>query len=362
MSFARPELLQLLWAIPVLAGLLVLAWRSRKRGLQALGPLMSARISARASRVHVVRALLWTVAFACFVVALAQPRWGFRWQELRQEGLSLVVVLDVSRSMDVQDVSPSRLERARREVRDLAGMLAGDRVGLVLSAGGAYAQMPLTLDYEVLDALARQASTDTLRAQGSDLGAAIDKAMELLAGDDQGADRAILIISDGEDQIGGAVAAAERAAAAGVHIYTVGVGTPDGAPIPMAEGGFKNDRGGQVVISRLDEDALRQLAEVGQGAYVRSVAGDSDMKAIYIDQIRGQLTTAEQGVRRDKIWTERHPIFLAAGLLLIIASLLLRPGPLRLHSAVVALALAMISNPARADDLSDLLQQQAEDP
>ena len=361
MNWARPELLNLLWAVPLAAGLFYAAARSRRRALAALGPLMSVRVSERASRLHAARAVLWTAALACFAVALAQPRWGFRWQELRQEGLSLVVVLDVSRSMDAQDVSPSRLERARREVRDLAGMLAGDRVGLVLSAGGAYAQMPLTLDYAVLDALARRASTDTLRAQGSDLGAAIDKAAELLGGDGQASDQAILLISDGEDHAGTLTEAAQRAADAGIHLYTVGVGTPDGSPIPLAQGGFKKDRAGQVVISRLDEDALRQLAEIGQGAYVRSVAGAGDMRAIYLEQIRGTLTAAEQGVRRDKIWTERYALFLGAGLLLLLSSYFLRPGALRMSGAAVVL-LALVATPARAEDLDALLQQQAAAP
>ncbi|MEL6342599.1 MAG: VWA domain-containing protein, partial [Myxococcota bacterium] len=256
--------------------------------------------------------------------------------------LSMVIALDVSLSMDARDVSPSRMERARREIRDLAAMLAGDRVGLVLFAGGAYAQMPLTLDYGTLDRLARRAGTDTIRAQGSDLGAAIDKAVELLDASDAG-DKAILIISDGEDQVGDARAAAQRAADNGVHIYTIGVGTADGEPIPLARGGLKKDRAGKMVITKLDDRMLTEIAEIGQGAYVRSVAGASDMRAIYRDEIRGKLVAAEQAARREKIWQERYQWFLGAGILLLCLSYLLRPGPLRLnrHLALILAAGAL---------------------
>lgn len=359
MNWARPDMLLLLWLLPVLAVLLGVALRRRRHAMARLGTLVSVRTSARTGRIHVVRGVLWLLAFGSIVTALAQPRWGFRWQELRQEGLSLVVVLDVSRSMSAEDVSPSRMERARREVRDLAGMLAGDRVGLVLSAGGAYAQMPLTLDYAVLDVLARRASPDVLRAQGTDLGLAIDKAMELLSDTEQTGDRAIVILSDGEDHASTAVEAAQRAADAGVHLYTIGIGTPGGAPMPLPGGGFKKDQSGEIIISRLNEASLQEIASVGQGAYVRSVAGVSDMEAIYFGQIRQTLSAAEQGVRREKIWTERHPIFLLAGLLLVVLSYALRPGALRLGATA---ALALTVSTAHGQSLDDLLQQQASNP
>ena len=136
MTWGRPEWLHLLWGLPILAVLLWAALQRRQTLLARLGPLASARVSARATWVHGGRALLWLAAMTCGVLALAQPRWGYRWQELKREGLDLVVVLDVSRSMDVQDVAPSRMEQARREVLDLTELLAGDRVGLVVFAGG----------------------------------------------------------------------------------------------------------------------------------------------------------------------------------------------------------------------------------
>jgi len=302
-------------------------------------------------------------ACALMVVALARPQWGYQWQELRSEGLSVVVVLDVSLSMNAEDVSPNRMERARREIRDLTSMLAGDRVGLVVFAGGAHAQMPLTVDYGTLDRLARQASPSMLRAQGSDLGAAIDKAVELL-GTSEG-DQAIVVISDGEDQLGLAGQAAQRAADAGIVIYAMGVGTADGAPIPVSGGGFKMDQSGKMVISRLNEAPLVEIAEIGLGAYVHSVAGIGDMRSIYVDEIRGKLDRTEQGLRRDKIWTERYQWFLGLALLGLVLRQLWGAGVVVLRSVGVVVLFGFGMNTAQAqstDSLDVLLRSQTENP
>ncbi len=362
LTWGDPAMLRWLWVLPVVAVLQWLALRSRRQAMGALGALVERRTSAHVQRVHRLRAVLLFGVLTLSILALARPQWGYRWQELRQEGLSLVVAMDVSRSMDAADVSPSRLERAQREVQDLAGLLSGDRVGLVLFAGGAYAQMPLTLDYVTLSRMARAATSDTLRAQGSDLGAAIDKAVEIL-GAGEAADRAIILLTDGEDQVGEGPDAAARAAEKGIKLFTIGIGTPDGAPIPMRAGGFKKDPAGKVVISRLEEEALQELAQVGQGAYVRSVAGGADMRAIYLDEIRGKLQVSEQGVRREKIWTERYQWFLGAAFALLVLSGLLRPGPLRLQLAGLLLAAGLLGGrPALASDLDDLIAAQVEDP
>ena len=361
MTWASGEVLFWLWGLPLLAMLLWLSLRARHRAMARLGALLSVRRSIHTAKIHRYRAVLLVLAVGLCVAALAQPRWGYRWQEQRSEGVSMVVILDVSRSMDAEDVSPSRMERARREVRDLAGMMAGDRVALVLAAGGAHPQMFLTLDYDTFEHMARQASTTTLRAQGSDLGAAIDKGVELLAGSE--GDRAILLISDGEDQLGEAEAAATRAAEADIRLFSLGVGTTEGAPIPLAGGGFQKD-GGEVVITRLDEDTLRDIAEAGAGAYVRSVAGASDIRAIYLDEIRGKMSGAEQGVRREKIWTERYQWFLAAALFLLLIGHALRPGALRLRGTGLALLLLTLPGAARADgtEIDALIQQQISRP
>jgi Ca-activated chloride channel family protein len=304
MNWGMPEWLVGLWVLPVLIFLLVLALRSRSKALGVLGPLVGSRVGINSRSRARRRLVLLLFSVGLIVVALAQPRFGFRWSELKQEGTNIVVVLDTSLSMDAQDVSPSRMERAHREIFDLVDNLRGDRVGLVLFSGGAYTRMPLSLDYHALRTMVRRSTTATLKSQGSDLGAAIRTAVEV-SGEAGESDRAIIIISDGEDQIGNAVAAAQAAREVGAHIFTVGVGTTDGAPIPLKKGGFKKSKNGDVVLTKLGEQTLQEIAAVGGGAYVRSVAGSADMRAIYVDEILGKLKRADQTVRREKIWTER---------------------------------------------------------
>ena len=366
MSWAEPAWLHGLWAVPVLA---LIAWamlRSRTRALARLGPLAAERVSARAVGVHRARAALRIGAVALLLVALAGPRWGWRWQEHKREGLDIVVVLDTSLSMGAADVDPSRMERARRELLDLADMLAGDRVGMVIFAGGAYPRMPLTVDYGALRFVARDTTTQTLLARGSDMGAALDEAVGLLDMEHE-SDKAILLISDGEDHGGGAVDAAARAAEAGAHVYVLGVGTPDGAPVPDPAGGFKKDARGDLVLTRLGEDLLQEVARAGRGAYARSVAGRGDLEALYEGEIRGRLQGAELGVRREKIWNEHHPWPLAGAAMLLLVAALLRPGRLRLPgSTATAVVLGLLlarPAPAQAPDrVASLAAEQAADP
>jgi Ca-activated chloride channel family protein len=350
MNWGSPAWLDLLWAVPVIGVLLVLALRRRAFLLGKLGALASERVSRRASTIHRLRAVFWLAGMVMGLVALAQPRWGFRWQELKREGLDIVVALDVSSSMDAEDVSPSRMERARREVLDLTELVAGDRVGLVVFAGGSYPRMPLTLDYGVLRHQVKDSDSGTLVAQGSDIGAAIDMAAKLL-GPRGAADQVILLISDGEDHAGEAMAAAEAAAEAGIHIYTMGVGTQEGAPVPLKAGGFKKSGSGEVIISRLDAPLLESIARVGRGAFVQSGASNRDISAIYVEEIRGQLQGAEQGVRRERIWDERYAWPLSAAIVCLMLGVVIRPGPLRLPGAALALVfVALGTRPVMAQD------------
>ena len=352
MTWGEQVWLMGLWGAPALALLVWTALRRRAKALELLGPLIGAEVGEASRTKARRRLLLLSVSVILTMVALAQPRWGYRWEELKQEGTSVVIVLDTSLSMDAEDVSPSRMARAHREISDLAGMLQGDRVGLVLFAGGAYMQMPLTTDYSALETMVRRSSTASLRAQGSDLGAAIRMATRVVGQGDE-ADRAMIIISDGEDQSGEAEAAAREAKEAGVHIFAVGIGTADGAPIPLASGGFKKDAAGNMVLSRIEEGPLQRVAEIGSGAYVRSVAGSADMTALYQGEVLGKLKRAEQLSRREKIWLERFqwPLGLAWFLGLLAFVVRGRGG----ISALVVLAVCLSGSPASASDQVDAL-------
>jgi Ca-activated chloride channel family protein len=363
MSWGAPELLLGLWAMPVLGLLLMWSLRRRGRAMARLGPLIGADVGRRAHSRHRSRMWLIWLGLGLLLTALAQPRWGYRWEELEREGLSVVVVLDTSASMAAQDVSPSRMERAQREVLDLSDALSGDRVGLVIFAGGAYKRLPLTLDYGSLRTVVKRTTMGTLKSQGSDIGAALESAGELL-GAASAADRVILLISDGEDQVGRAQEVAAKLAEDGVHIYAMGIGTPDGAPIPNASGGFKKDRGGDLVLSRLDEATLKSIASAGKGAYVRSVAGTADTRAIYQEEILTKLSRANQGVSREKIWDERFQWPLGLGLGLLILGLWVRGPRPKVGPALGLGLMLLLVPPVHGDEgkVSGLLAEQVAQP
>lgn len=355
-SWGRPEWLRALWILVPLVLLVPTALRRRDRDLARLGRwVRDLRLAVRSF--HRVRLLLLLGGIALATIALARPRLGYHWREVHMKGLDLVLVLDVSRSMDAQDVAPSRMERARREILDLLEVARGDRVGLVLAAGGAYARVPLTEDFGALRTILRDSDTNTLKAQGTDLGRAIEVGLEVLgaAGD---TDQVLLILSDGEDQLGFAREAAAKAAAQGVRIYAMGIGTEDGAPIPVAGGGFLTDEKGAVVITRLDRATLLDLAREGGGGYADSVAGTDDLDAIYREGIRGgQARTAERQVRREQVWNERFAWPLGLGLLLC-ALAAGRRAPALLLGLLLVAPVARAASP----ELEALLRQQVERP
>jgi Ca-activated chloride channel family protein len=268
MSFATPSWL-LVGAIVLVLGVLGLrrADRRRRRDLaQFASPEILADLTATLSpRRRRAKRALWLAAAALCFVALAGPERGFDWEETQRRGV------DVSRSMLARDVQPDRLRRAKLAVEDLVARLGGDRVGLIAFAGTAFLQCPLTLDHAAFERSLDALEPGIISAPGSDLASALDVARKALETEGKNV-KLLVLFSDGEDLRGGAVAAAERAAEAGIRVFTVGVGTPAGELIPLheddAEGSFVKDAEGRIVKSRLDEATLRRVAEITGGFYV----------------------------------------------------------------------------------------------
>lgn len=354
MNWAQSGLLWLCLLIPGVVVACVWAWRSRKRAILAFAslPAWSALVSPRADRSRVWQLVLCPMAFAGLAVALAGPQYGFEWIQRKAEGVSLVVVLDVSASMDAQDVSPSRIERARREVSDFLDQLRGDTVGLVLFANGAFVRLPVTADYDTVRWALGETNTHTIAAQGSSISGALDTAVQMLSRA-EGSGRGVVLVSDGEfhDAEGALEASVQRLVEAKVPIFAIGVGDPAGAPLPLPEGGFKKDRAGNMVLSKLDEPKLRELALATGGAYVRAVVGVGDSEMMYRDQIRAKLVAEDREVSREKKWHERYqiPLALAFAALVVQASLGIGPRARRaVRAAAVLLALGLVSHPAAA--------------
>jgi len=323
MQFGDPTLLWLLALAPVLIAFLVWAFRARRQALERF--VSQPLIQRLADTVRPVarrwKAALVVVVVTFVAVALARPRWGFEWHEVKRNGVDIFVLLDVSKSMLTEDVRPNRLAQAKYGVQDLLEKLRGDRIGLVAFAGTAFVQCPLTVDYEAFRLTLKDAVPGIIPRGGTAIGTAIRTALKAFDAS-EGRDHAIVLITDGEETEGDALAAADEAAKAGVKIYAIGVGTAEGELIPIREDGkpmeFLKDSQGEVVKSRLDEETLKQIALKTGGIYVRSAAGDFGVDTIY-DKGIAQLRRKEYEARLQKRYFERFqwPLGLAFVLLVV---------------------------------------------
>ena len=315
-----PDSLWLLWLVPALAVFFVYSFSTRTRLLRRFAsPAMLARLTAGVSRPRqLFKAALIALAALAAVLAVAELKYGFTWEEVQRRGVDIVVALDVSDSMLVEDAEAggklSRLERAKREIADLLRIVGGDRIGLVAFAGTAFLECPLTLDYGAAHLFLASIDTDLIPVKGTALGAALRTSLEAFEGGSHSS-RAIILITDGEDHGGDALAAAEEAKLAGVRIFAIGIGRDEGAPIPAPGGGFRRDRRGEMVLSRLDEPTLQRIALATGGRYVRSVTGDVDLEQIYSQGIKAVLEDQELESQRRQRWEDRFQWLLGLALI-----------------------------------------------
>ena len=335
MTFGNPQFLLLLAAVPVSLALVSWAFVARKRSLARFGdPVLLRRLTVGANTSgRLARSVLTILALGLIVVAIARPQWGETEQIVERHGVQLMVALDISRSMLAEDVKPNRLTRAKLEAADLMQQLHGDEVGLVLFSGAAFIQFPLTFDYSTARTFLDNADTDMIARQGTVLSEAISVSMVGLDNDRVG-HKAILIISDGEEdrQESDSIRAANRAADAGLTIYTIGVGMSDGEPIPIRDRwdnfvGYQEDTDGNMVLSRINEDVLKSVAEAGGGRYV--LAGGSTSAAAVIAEELDSLekTVAESEITNARV--ERFQLFVGFALALLIAGQLIPNRSLR---------------------------------
>lgn len=283
--FANSELLWLLWLVPLYLLLqFYLRYRRRRNALRLASTTMLPRLMPYVSVGRFWwRSLLFALALLFLILGLARPQFGLKQATQKRTGVELMIALDVSRSMLAQDVKPNRLERAKLEIAHLVQNLKEDRIGLILFAGRAYVQLPITSDYASAQMFLSQVNCDMVSEQGTQLGEALELAMKSFSPQND-VGRAILVISDGENHEGDPLQRAEEAAKQGIRIFTLGLGSPEGAPIPEQGGGMKKDASGNVVISKLDEVTLSQIAAQTGGIYMRAASLRSGLKPI-LDQI-----------------------------------------------------------------------------
>ena len=327
MSLGAPQWLWGLLAIPLLV---VLFLSAEKRGEKRLREFVSARLLPQLAGTvnrfrRVLRFALQLLGLAFALIALAQPRWGYTFQDVERKGLDLLIAVDTSRSMLSNDVQPNRLERVKLAAQDLISELQGDRVGLIAFAGRAFLQAPLTIDYGAVVESINDLDTKTVPEGGTNISEAIALASRTFGKSAMG-NRALILFTDGEELSGDAVKAAKAAADSGVRIFTLGVGTPQGSLIPISgedgETAFVKDSAGQVVKSKLDENRLREVAQASGGIYLHLENGPSTMQQIYSEGL-AKMQAAEFDMRLSRRPIERYEWPLGAALVALALSVLI---------------------------------------
>ncbi|MFQ5877129.1 MAG: VWA domain-containing protein [Acidobacteriota bacterium] len=321
MRFAAAGHLWLLLGLPVLAALFALDFRRRRKALSAFGEWGSVRrlLAGVSLERRAIKAALLVAAALFLVLALARPQWGAKLEAVTRRGLDIIVAVDTSLSMLAEDVKPSRLAQARAAVSSLIDMLRGDRIGLVAFAGTAYVACPLTLDYGAASLFVDVLDTDLVPTPGTAVAEAIRTALRSYPSGSRRY-RVLILITDGEDHEGDVEAAARAAAEEGVTIYTVGVGSPAGEPIPLRNErgevvGYKEDRDNRKVTSRLGESTLDGIAAATGGRYYRATAEGIELERIY-EEIAGMERRALTS-RLHTAYEDRYQLPLGVALLLL---------------------------------------------
>lgn len=273
-NFAQAQYLFLIFLIPFFFVMYAVLLRLKRKNIRNFGDaeLVRKLMPSISKTKGWVRVTLFSIAFFFFVIGLSRPQIGAKLKEHEAKGVEIMLALDVSNSMLAEDYSPNRLDRAKLAISRLVDKLRDDRIGLIVFAGTSFVQLPVTTDYVSAKMFLNSISNESIPVQGTAIGDAINTAIRSFSVQSEKS-RAIIIITDGENHEDDPVAAAKQAAEAGIRVFTIGVGSPEGKPIPF-KGELLKDKNGEIVVSRLDEDVLKKVAEAGDGVYVR--AGNSE--------------------------------------------------------------------------------------
>lgn len=317
--FANIDMLWMLVSVPVFIGAYIWYTRRKRRQLEAFGdPALVSELMPNASRVRpAVKFSLLMAALILLIFAAARPQYGKREQTIKREGIEAIIALDISNSMLAEDVVPNRLDRAKQMLNKMIDQMVDDKVGLVVFAGEAYTQLPITCDYVSAKMFLNSITPDLIKTQGTAIGAALNTSIRAFGSEDSGAERAIILITDGENHEDDAMAVATRAKEMGIKVFVIGIGKPEGAPIPIpGTNNFRKDRQGNVVVSRLNEDMCREIAQAGNGIYVRCDNTNTAMRALQKEL--ENLATAELESTMYTEYNEQFQSFVLLALLLLV--------------------------------------------
>ncbi|MBO5817035.1 MAG: VWA domain-containing protein [Paludibacteraceae bacterium] len=317
--FADIEILWWLLAIPVYIVLYIVYSHYKALQLKEFGdPELVAQLMPDASKSRPLWKFgLSLLAFALLIIAAARPQYGQSEKTVKRQGIEVVVALDISNSMLAEDVAPNRLARAKQMLAKMMDKMVDDKVGLVVFAGDAFTQLPITCDYVSAKMFLNKISPNLIATQGTAIKVALQKSIASFGDMSQEVGRAIVIITDGENHEGGALEMAEKARELGIQVFVVGIGKPEGAPIPiLGTNDFIKDRSGQVVVSRLNEDMCQQIAQAGNGVYVRCDNTNTALRAL--EKELDEIATAELESTVYADYNEQYQSFVLLALLLLV--------------------------------------------
>lgn len=317
--FADIEMLWWLLTIPVFVVAYVLITRHKHRQLSEFGdPELMAQLMPDASKSRpIVKFALLMGALSLLIIAAARPQYGQQEKTVKRQGIEVMVALDISNSMLAEDVAPNRLDRAKQMLSKMIDNMVDDKVGLVVFAGEAFTQLPITCDYVSAKMFLNTISPKLIPTQGTAIGAALQTAIRSFGSQESDAGRAIILITDGENHEDDAIAAAKQAQELGIQVFVIGIGKPEGSPIPVpGTNDYIKDRSGQVVVSRLNEEMCQEIAQAGKGAYVRCDNTNTAMRALQQELDRIATTDLETTVYAD--YNEQYQSFVLIALLLLV--------------------------------------------
>jgi Ca-activated chloride channel family protein len=305
--FANPEFLYLLIAVPILIAIYFLAIYMRNNSLRKFGDytILKELMPEVSSKRPLFKALILCLVFISLVIAIARPQLGSKLKEVKRRGVELVIALDVSNSMLARDISPNRLERAKQAITRMVDKMSDDRIGLIVFAGDAYVQLPVTSDYVSAKMFLSSINPGMVPTQGTSIGKAIDLAVNSFTEKSEKS-RTLVIITDGENHEDDVIAAAKRAAENGIVVHTIGIGNPNGSPIPInTNGAFLTDADGKIVMSKLDENTLMSIATATGGMY--TLANNSNFG---LNEVLAQIRKMDKQEFSSKVYSEYEEKFL----------------------------------------------------
>ena len=314
LRFEDPIYLWMLLIIPILILMRFIVWRKRKRNLRKFGdPSLLKEMMPDVSKYRpTIKFCLLLSAITILIFMIARPQVGSKISHEKREGIEVLIALDISNSMLAQDVIPSRLEKSKLLIENLVDHFTNDKVGLVVFAGDAFVQLPITNDYVSAKMFLQNINPSLITTQGTDLARAISLSQSCFTQREH-IGRAIIVITDGEDHEGGALEAAREAYKKGINVFILGVGTSKGAPIPDGNGGYLKDNSGQTVLSALNEQMCQQVAKAGNGVYIH-VDNTSDAQ----EKLNKELSKLQSGISDTVVYSEYNEQFQIFGIILLL--------------------------------------------